>query len=223
MHFNGRNSAHNSSYIHISLEANYIDAMLQEPGVTTRNPAPTPGISHAKGAAEDEALLGSELYKRLAGSAQSQTCTMAQKSYRDPTDKKLRRFIRRLKRARYTETQPEERPKIQAQDKRVPSQNQRLHGCQLSIARVPQFVQHSALEQQRAMETEHKQQYNFHQQSQNCSPVIKPVQESLYSNNFIKDDFDARANVRTHTESSAAKKSSQCARLALRTTLLTFS
>ena len=67
-HFLGRNMSHKGN-IGISFN-NYVDIILEEAGMTTCNPAPTPGVSHMKGAAEDEAPLDHEQhkqYRRLVG------------------------------------------------------------------------------------------------------------------------------------------------------------
>ena len=58
IHFFGRSISHKGSYIDISLNDTYVDIILAGSGMTTRNPAPSPGVSHMKATTEDEAPLG---------------------------------------------------------------------------------------------------------------------------------------------------------------------
>ena len=84
MHFLGRNISHKGDYIDISLNNNYVDIILEESGMTTCNPAPSPGAPHMKGTAEDEALLDQEQhkrYRRLVGKIQWVAYTRPDISY----------------------------------------------------------------------------------------------------------------------------------------------
>ena len=57
----------------MSLNNNYVDIILEESGMTTCDPAPSPGVSHMRGTAEDEALPDHEQHKqhrRLVGKVQ---------------------------------------------------------------------------------------------------------------------------------------------------------
>ena len=63
IHFLGRNISHKGDHIDISLN-NYVDIILEESGMTTCNPAPSPGVPHMKGTAEDEAPLDQEQHKK---------------------------------------------------------------------------------------------------------------------------------------------------------------
>ena len=129
----GRNISHKGDHIDISLNNNYVDIILEDSGMTTCNPAPSPGVPHMKGTAEDEAPLDQEQHKkfrRLFGKIQRLAYTRPDISYgakelarslQAPTqldNKKLKRMIRYLKGTRYVRHNL--RPKIQTQDKRVP-------------------------------------------------------------------------------------------------------
>ena len=73
MHLLGRNVSHKGDHIDISLHNSYVDIILEESEMTTCNPAPSPGVPHMKGAAEDEAPLDQEQHKkygRLVGKIQ---------------------------------------------------------------------------------------------------------------------------------------------------------
>ena len=83
-HFLGRNISHRGDHIDISLNNNYVDIILEESGMTTCNPAPSPGVSHMKGTAEDEAPLDHEQhkrYRRLVGKIQWLAYTRPDISY----------------------------------------------------------------------------------------------------------------------------------------------
>ena len=133
IHFLGRNISHRGDYIDISLNNDYVDIILEESGMATCNPAPSPGVSHMKGTAEDEAPLDREQhkrYRRLVGKIQWLAYTRPDISYgakelarslQAPTqfdNKKLKRMIRYLKGTR--RMRHNLRPKIQTQDKRIP-------------------------------------------------------------------------------------------------------
>ena len=133
IHFLGRNISHRGDHINISLNNNYVDIILEESGMTTCNPAPSPGVSHMKGTAEDEAPLDHEQrkrYRRLVGKIQWLVYTRPDISYgakelaralQAPTqfdNKKLKHMIRYLKGTMYMRHNL--RPKIQTQDKRIP-------------------------------------------------------------------------------------------------------
>ena len=132
--FLGRNISHKGNYIDISLSNNYVDTILEESGMTTCDPAPSPGVSHMRGTAEDEAPLNHKQqhkqYRRLLGKVQWLAYTQPDISYgakelarslQAPTqfdNKKLKRMIRHLKNTRYMRHNL--RPKIQTQDSRTP-------------------------------------------------------------------------------------------------------
>ena len=110
MHSLAGNISRKGDYIDTSLNNNYVDIMLEESGMTTCNPAPSPGVSRVKGAAEDEATLDHEQrkqYRRLAGKIQwlahTHTTSGAKelaRSLQAPTqldNKKLKHMIRYLK------------------------------------------------------------------------------------------------------------------------------
>ena len=118
IHFLGRNISHKGDYIDISLNNTYVDIILEE---TTCNPAPSPGVQHMKGTAEDEAPLDQEQlkkYRRLVGKIQWLAYTRPDISYgakelarslQAPAqldNKKLKHMIRDLKRNKVLATQP---------------------------------------------------------------------------------------------------------------------
>ena len=131
--FLGRNISHKGDCIDISLNTNDVDIILEESGMTTCNPSPSPGVSHTKATTEDEAPLDHEQHKqnrRLVGKIQWLAYTRPDISYgakelarslQAPTqldNKKLKHMIRYLKGTRYMRHNL--RPKIQTQDKRIP-------------------------------------------------------------------------------------------------------
>ena len=84
IHFLGRNISHRGDHIDISWNSNYVDIILEESGMTTCNPAPSPGVSHMNGTAEDEAPLDHEQhkrYRRLVGKIQWLAYTRPDISY----------------------------------------------------------------------------------------------------------------------------------------------
>ena len=60
IHFLGRNISHKGNYVDISLNNNYVDIILEKSGMPTCDPAPSTGVSHMRGTAEDEAPLDHE-------------------------------------------------------------------------------------------------------------------------------------------------------------------
>ena len=101
--------------------------------MTTCNPAPSPGVSHMKGAAEDKAPLDHEQYKqhrRLGGKIPWLAYTRPDISYgakeqarslQAPTrldNKKLKHMIRYRKGTRYVRHNL--RRKMQTQDEQIP-------------------------------------------------------------------------------------------------------
>ena len=60
-------------YINTSVNNKYDDIILEEAGMTTCNPAPSPGVAHMKSTVEDEAPLDHEQdkrHRRLVGKIQ---------------------------------------------------------------------------------------------------------------------------------------------------------
>ena len=82
MHFLGRNISHKDNYIDISYNTNFVDIILEESGTATCNPAPSPGVSHAKGAAEDEAPLGPRTAQTTQAAGWQETMASARKKRR---------------------------------------------------------------------------------------------------------------------------------------------
>ena len=77
MRFLGRNISHKGNCTDISLNNNYVDIIMEESGMTTCNPAPSPGVSRMKATTED-APLDHEQHKqhrRLVGKIQWLTYT----------------------------------------------------------------------------------------------------------------------------------------------------
>ena len=177
-----------------------------------------------KGTAEDEALLDQEQHKqhrRLVGKIQWLAYTRPDISYgakgqarslQAPTqldNKKLEHMIGYLKGTRYTRHNL--RPKIQAQDKRVPLNiDAHTHtdangaSCETTRKSTTGFVLYffgAAVH------------YGSRSQATIALSSAEPelcaigaaAQERLYISNFIKEAFEVRTNIRTHTDSSAAK------------------
>ena len=135
IHFLGRNISHKGDDIDISLNNNYVDIILEESGMNTCNPAPSPGVPHVKGTAEDEAPLDQEQHKQIQTPCWQNTMASVHttrpdisygakelaRSLQAPTqldNKKLKHMIRYLKGTRCSRHNL--RPKIRTQDKRVP-------------------------------------------------------------------------------------------------------
>ena len=189
--FLGRNISHKGDYIDISLNNNYVDIILEESEMTTCNPAPSPGVPHMKGAAEDEAPLDHEQrkqYRRLVGKIQWLAYTRPDISYGSKElarslqastqldNKKLKRMIRNLKGTRYMRHNL--RPKMQTQDKRIllniDTHTQMPTGDHArQQGKAQQGLYCTLLEQQHTMAAEHKQQKHFHQQNQNCTQLVQ--------------------------------------------------
>ena len=175
IHFLDRNISHKGDHIDISLNNNYADIILEESRTTTCNPAPSPGVPHMKGTAEDEAPLDQEQhkkYRRLVGKTQWLAPTRPDISYgakelarslQAPTqldNKKIKHMIRYLKGTRYSRHNL--RPKIQTQDKRIQStltHTQMPTGHRVrQQGKAQQDLYCTSLEQQYIMAAEHKQQ-----------------------------------------------------------------
>ena len=158
--------------------------------MNTCNPAPSPGVPHTKGTAEDEAPLDQEQHKRhrrLVGKIQWLAYTRPDISYgakklaislQAPTqldNKKLKHMIRYLKGTRYMRHNL--RPKIQTQDKRIPLNidtytDADWASCETTKKSTTGFVLcffGAAVH----YGTEHKRQLHFHQQNQNCTQLVQ--------------------------------------------------
>ena len=156
-HFLGRNISHKDDYIDISLNNNYVGIILEESGMTTCNPAPSPGVPRMKGTAEDEWLAFTR--PDISYGAKELARSLHAPTQRD--NKKLKHMIRHLKGTRYLRHNL--RPKIQTQDKRIPL-NIGTHTQMPTGHRVKQQgkgqqdLYCTSLEQQYIMAAEHKQQ-----------------------------------------------------------------
>ena len=186
----------------------------------TCNPAPSPGVSHMKATAEDEAALDHEQhkrYRRLVGKIQwltrpdiSYGAKELARSLQAPTqfdNKKLKHMIRYLQGTRYMRHNL--RPKIQTQDKRIPL-NIDTHtdanwaSCETTRKSTTGFVLYffgaavhygSRTQATIALSSAESELY----------AIGTAAQESLCIGNFIKEAFEVRINIRIHTDSSAAK------------------
>ena len=164
--------------------------------MTTCDPAPSPGVSHMKGAAEDEAPLGHKQQhkqdRRLVGKVQWLAYTRPDISYgatelaislQAPTqfdNKKLKHMIRYLKGTRYL------RHNLQPKGQANPTRHRHIHRCQLGIMRENK-KEHNRISvtllrsSDTRMEAEHKQQWHFHQKSQNWySSTGEPLHQKLH-------------------------------------------
>ena len=73
IHCLGRSMSHKGNYIDISLNNNRVDIIREESGMTTCDPAPSPGVSHMRGAAEeplDHEQQHKQQHRRLVGKVQ---------------------------------------------------------------------------------------------------------------------------------------------------------
>ena len=204
LHFLGRNISHQGSYIDISLNNNYVDIIL---GVRNDYTQPTKHqLDHEQ----------HKQHRRLVGKIQWLAHTRPDIGYRakelarslqSPTqfdNKKLRRMIRYLKGTRYTRHNL--RPKMQLQDKRIPLNSDTYTdanwaSCETTRKSTTGFVLYFF---GAAIHYGSRTQATIALSSA-VYAIGRAAQESLYISNFIKEAFEARTNIRIHTDSSAAK------------------
>ena len=222
IHFLGRNISHKGNHIDISLRNNNVDIALQESGMTTCNPAPSPGVPRMKGTAEDEAPLHQEQrkkYRRLVGKIKWLAHTRPDigygakelaRSLQAPTqldNKKLKHMTRYLKGTGYSRHNL--RPRIQILDKRIPLNidtytDANWASCETTRKSATGFTLYFFAA---AVHYGSKTQATIALSSAESElyAIGTAAQESLYISNFVKEAFEIRTNIRIHTDSSSAK------------------